>query len=217
MRLKGYHRILILGSPGSGKSTFAKEVAQLTSLPLIHLDDLYWGEDWCRPSHQSWQNELEQVVGNDQWIIDGNHMNTLPIRLERADLVLIMNSVMSRSLYRICVRALKIKLGCYAYLPKRIREQTRRGTHVDSTNDLIGLMKKVVKFHQSDYQLLMQQVLHSEAEKIIVFQDKKIESSPFQPFIEAENPKLCCMSSFALKRAFTLEKHHHVPIVSRNL
>lgn len=43
-------RVLIVGSPGAGKSTLAKKLAARTGLPLTHLDDLYWNAGWEKSS-----------------------------------------------------------------------------------------------------------------------------------------------------------------------
>ena len=34
------NKIIVLGCPGSGKSTFSKKLHELTQLPLIHLDNV---------------------------------------------------------------------------------------------------------------------------------------------------------------------------------
>ena len=38
-------RVIIIGCPGSGKSTFARELHARTNLPLYYLDMLYWNAD----------------------------------------------------------------------------------------------------------------------------------------------------------------------------
>ena len=39
-------RILIIGGNGSGKTTFSRALAEVLHLPLIHLDTLYWRDNW---------------------------------------------------------------------------------------------------------------------------------------------------------------------------
>ena len=39
------NKILVLGCSGSGKSTFSRELAARTGLPLIHLDNIWWRPD----------------------------------------------------------------------------------------------------------------------------------------------------------------------------
>ena len=34
-------KIMIIGSSGSGKSTFAREIGKITSYPILHLDKVF--------------------------------------------------------------------------------------------------------------------------------------------------------------------------------
>ena len=38
-------RILVIGCPGAGKTYFAKKLKEITGLPVIHMDNLYWNKD----------------------------------------------------------------------------------------------------------------------------------------------------------------------------
>ena len=80
-------RILVIGCPGCGKSTFAKKLSQLTGLPLFYLDLLYHRTDRTTLSRELFDRELEAILQKDSWIIDGNYSRTLPVRLERCDTV----------------------------------------------------------------------------------------------------------------------------------
>ena len=39
-------RVLLIGNAGAGKTTFARKLAAKCSLPLVHLDQLYWCGEW---------------------------------------------------------------------------------------------------------------------------------------------------------------------------
>ena len=81
-------RLLIIGSPGAGKSTFAAEVARLTGLPLIHLDRLHWKPGWVESGKEEFDSKLREAISRPRWVIDGNYGRTLPLRLARADTVI---------------------------------------------------------------------------------------------------------------------------------
>jgi adenylate kinase family enzyme len=81
-------RVLVIGSPGSGKSIFATNLAQRTGLPLIHLDQQYWNAGWLETPKDEWRAKVAQLVAGDQWIIDGNYSGSLDVRLARADTVI---------------------------------------------------------------------------------------------------------------------------------
>lgn len=80
-------RLLVIGSPGAGKSTLAHELARRLGLPLYHLDKLFWLPGWIERDRDEGRAELAGVLAQDRWIIDGNYGSTLPMRLERADTV----------------------------------------------------------------------------------------------------------------------------------
>ena len=71
------NRILINGSPGAGKSTFAKELAKRTGIPLYHLD-LIWFYDNCdMESRVIFDKKLQEILETERWIVDGYYPRTL--------------------------------------------------------------------------------------------------------------------------------------------
>jgi adenylate kinase family enzyme len=82
-------RTLVMGCSGSGKSTFARALAQRTGLPLVHLDQEYWSPGWVeRYALPDWLDRVAELAQGERWIIDGNYSNSLPLRLPRATAVL---------------------------------------------------------------------------------------------------------------------------------
>ena len=80
-------RILISGNAGSGKSTFARQLAQKLKLPLVHLDQIYWQDNWEHLSREEFDALLQAELEKPQWIIDGNFNRTIPHRLQYCDTV----------------------------------------------------------------------------------------------------------------------------------
>jgi adenylate kinase family enzyme len=97
-------RILVLGSPGAGKSTLATALAERTGLPLHHLDQLYWQPGWIEPDPVEWRATLDHVLDQSRWIIDGNYGGTLGARLARADTVIDLDLPAWRCLARVIGR-----------------------------------------------------------------------------------------------------------------
>ena len=83
-------RVLIVGSPGAGKSTLAQKLAARTGLPLIHLDDLYWNPGWVKVEAAVWQQRLAEALAQERWILDGNFSTTLRERALHADQVVFL-------------------------------------------------------------------------------------------------------------------------------
>ena len=122
------HRVLVDGMMGSGKSTFARELAARTGLPVIHLDTLYWRPGWVRPSDDEWRERQRTLVAGDAWIIDGNYNETLPLRLERADTVVFLDTPWWLCASRAFLRGLRkpggeMPEGCRDSRSRRLRDE----------------------------------------------------------------------------------------------
>jgi adenylate kinase family enzyme len=77
-------RILVIGSPGAGKSTLARRLAERLDLPLIHLDREYFGAEWVMPSKAEWREKVATLASQPEWVMDGNYASTFDIRVPRA-------------------------------------------------------------------------------------------------------------------------------------
>ncbi len=76
-------RILVIGSPGAGKSTFSRKLRDKTGLPLYYLDMIYHNPDRTTVGREEFDEKLSHILALGQWIIDGNYQRTLPMRFER--------------------------------------------------------------------------------------------------------------------------------------
>jgi hypothetical protein len=91
-RLEDRRRILVIGSGGAGKSTFARELGRRTGLPLVHLDLHYWRPGWTPTPPDEWLGRVRDLVREDRWIIDGNYLGSLEVRQTRPRIVEAMAS-----------------------------------------------------------------------------------------------------------------------------
>ena len=84
-------RIMIIGCPGSGKSTFARSLTEKTGLPLHYLDMMYWNPDRTTKPKEEFRAALRETVALPEWIIDGNYGSTLELRMEACDTVIFLD------------------------------------------------------------------------------------------------------------------------------
>lgn len=84
-------RILVIGCPGAGKSTFARRLSAKTRLPLHYLDMIWHRPDKTTVGREEFALELARIMQGDEWIIDGTYLHTLSMRLECCDTVMLFD------------------------------------------------------------------------------------------------------------------------------
>jgi adenylate kinase family enzyme len=100
-------RVLVIGSGGAGKSTFAIELAKRTGLPLVHLDALYWQPGWQPLSKSAWASTVERLIAEERWIMDGNFGGSLERRLAACDTVVFLDLPWWICLWRVIGRRVR--------------------------------------------------------------------------------------------------------------
>ena len=85
------NKVIVIGCPGSGKSTFSRELHNLTHIPLYHLDMIYWNKDKTTVSKSVFLQRLSNIIKKEKWIIDGNYGSTMKIRLDECDTVFFLD------------------------------------------------------------------------------------------------------------------------------
>ena len=84
-------KIIVIGSPGAGKSVFSKKLKSITNIPLYHLDMLYHKVDGTHISKEELEEMLKEIFKKDNWIIDGNYQRTIEMRLKECDTVFLLD------------------------------------------------------------------------------------------------------------------------------
>ena len=84
-------KAIIIGCPGSGKSTFARKLQDISDLPLYHLDMIYWTPDRTIIPKEEFLEILSEILAQEQWIIDGNYASTMEMRMQACDTVVFLD------------------------------------------------------------------------------------------------------------------------------
>ncbi|EOX4485752.1 AAA family ATPase, partial [Vibrio alginolyticus] len=93
-------RIAVIGSGGSGKSTFSALLGTELNLPVHHLDQLYWKPNWVKTPKDDWIKIQKGLCESECWIIDGNYQSTLDIRFGACDTVIFLDVNRYTCIYR---------------------------------------------------------------------------------------------------------------------
>lgn len=161
-------RILVVGSPGAGKSTLTRRLARVTALPVRHLDDEYWGPGWTRPDQAEWVRRQHALTKADRWIIDGNYLPTMPLRVARASLVVLVDAATATCLARVFGRALQVRRGRYDSLPGQVRAEAEGGRPVRATRDFLPLLRLVLRFRRRDWWQVVDLARAAPAARLVV-------------------------------------------------
>lgn len=84
-------KVMVIGCPGSGKSTFSRALHEATGIPLFHLDMLNWNADKTTVSKPVFRERLQNTIAQEEWIIDGNYGSTIELRLQACDTVFFLD------------------------------------------------------------------------------------------------------------------------------
>ena len=99
-------RIMVIGCPGSGKSTFSKALHKITGIPLFHLDIMNWNADRTTVPKAVFRERLYKTIEKETWIIDGNYKSTLELRLQACDTVVFLDYSVN-----VCLDGIKKRRG----------------------------------------------------------------------------------------------------------
>ena len=84
-------KVIVIGCPGSGKSTVSRALHNKTDIPLYHLDVMYWNADKTTVEKSVFLERLSDVLEKDEWIIDGNYSSTMELRMAACDTVIFLD------------------------------------------------------------------------------------------------------------------------------
>jgi adenylate kinase family enzyme len=98
-------RVSVVGSSGSGKTTFAIRLAARLGVPHIELDAVYWGPSWSQLDVETFRARVREATAGEAWVCDGNYSAVRPIVLERADTVVWLDLPLRTCLRRMLRRA----------------------------------------------------------------------------------------------------------------
>ena len=150
-------KIIILGSSGAGKSTFARKLSPMLQIKVFHLDRFFWGHNWKRKTRHDRMEWLEKLIfGEKQWIIEGNYFASLEPAFKEADTIIFLDIAPLVCLWRIVRRH-------HGY-----RIYPRRDIPEGSTDKLtLSLMIQVLTFPFNDRKRIEQVPLNYHPKYII--------------------------------------------------
>lgn len=105
--LSRFERINVVGTSGSGKTTFARELAKALDLPFYEMDQMFWQADWQPASDEELTREVREVTSQPKWVVDGNYTRTIPDKWKQVELVIWLDLSFARTVLRVTKRTIR--------------------------------------------------------------------------------------------------------------
>ena len=103
-------KVIVIGCPGSGKTTFAEKLNKRTGLPLFYLDAIWHKPDRTHISREEYDQRLAEILELEEWIIDGNYSRTLEVRMQACDTIFLFDLPTE-----VCIQGATDRLGKARY------------------------------------------------------------------------------------------------------
>jgi adenylate kinase family enzyme len=116
-------RVLVIGSGGAGKSTFARRLGARLGLEVIHLDREHWRPGWVETPKDEWRRRVEELAARESWVMDGNYSGTLDVRLAACDAVIFLDLPRALCVWRVLKRIVTYRRGVRPDMAEGCHEQ----------------------------------------------------------------------------------------------
>lgn len=157
-------KIVVIGCPGAGKSTFARRLREMTGLPLYYLDQIWHKADRTTVSKEEFDAKLREIIRQDSWIIDGNYLRTMESRLEACDTVFFLDYPLE-----ICLEGAKARIGTVRedmpWVETEFDEEFRQWI-LDFPKDQIPVIYELLKKYEREKEVIIFKS-RDEAEKFL--------------------------------------------------
>lgn len=163
-------KVIVIGCPGSGKTTFAEKLSRATGLPLYYLDAIWHKPDRTHIARDEFDERLREILDLDGWIIDGNYSRTLEQRLIVCDTVFFFDLPTE-----VCLAGATERLGKGRYDMPWI-EKELSPEFIKQIEDFRDKMSPII------YNLLKK---HGQNKKIVVFKSREETDSYLENMVKS--------------------------------
>jgi len=134
-------RINVIGTSGSGKSTFARRLAHQLDLPYVEMDALFWRPGWLESDDPSLFARLQRALSQPGWVLDGNYNRTTAMKWQRVEMIVWVDYSFARTLRQIVGRALRRTLSGEELWPGTGNRESLRRAFFSRDSVILWMLK----------------------------------------------------------------------------
>lgn len=146
-------KAIIIGCPGSGKTTFAEKLQKATNLPLYYLDAVWHRPDKTHIPREEFDKRITEIFATEQWIIDGNYKRTIEMRLRECDTVFLFDLPTE-----VCIQGATERVGKDRYdmpwMEKEFDPEFRRFIE-DFPKDTLPYIYELIEKYKSEKEIVI--------------------------------------------------------------
>ena len=151
-------KIIVIGCPGSGKTTFAEKLRDKTGMPLFYLDAIWHRPDRTHISREEFDAHLSDILALNSYIIDGNYSRTIEIRIAACDTVFLFDLPTE-----ICIDGALSRLG------SKRSDMPWTDTELDPK-----LKTEIEEFRQKNLPVIYELIdKHKDGKNVVVFKSRE--------------------------------------------
>jgi len=144
-------KIIVIGCPGAGKSTFSRKFSKLTHIPLYYLDMLWHKKDKTNYTREEFDLKLNDILNKDRWIIDGNYLRTLELRIKECDTVFLLDYPLD-----VCLFGVRSRIGKeredMPWIEEEFDEEFKQWI-IDFSKDQLPQIYNLIKKYQNNKEI----------------------------------------------------------------
>lgn len=155
-------KIIVLGCPGAGKTSFSKRLSNKLGISLYHLDKLFWISNDEHITQEEFDNRLKELCGNEEWIIDGNYGRTIDKRLDNCETVIYLDYPLPVCLWGVTERVI------------RNHGKTREdmgGDYKDRFDK--EFYKFIINYHRTDRKIMLEKLGKLSDKDVVILNSRK--------------------------------------------
>lgn len=154
------NKVNVVGTSGSGKSTFSALLARELSCPHIEMDQLFWKANWQESSDVEFFARLSERLNGERWVLDGNYNRTRAIKWREVDTVVWIDYSLIRTLFHALSRVISRSISGRELWPNTGNKESWRKAFFNKDSILLWTIKTyrsnrkryLSDMHNPDYQ-----------------------------------------------------------------